>query len=171
METRLKGTKRWLCSKLKKTRQDKNGFWWLQLNLRNLKRSKHKSNCQRLCERCSRSKISVSFLCNVCNPVLCLSVSYLSLFFDIPISNSDFKLFFFKFFSFILVRCAQPRASSVMVEKRVLTSLLALKLFELLFFASALQKEARSFLKLHLNFIITYNKRSTEPIIKFTSLR
>ena len=69
---------------------------------------------------------------------------------------SDFKfrlqIIFVKKISFILVRCAQPRASSVMVEKRVLTSLLALKLFELLFFASTRQNCARSLLKSHLNF-------------------
>ena len=120
--------------------------------------SKLKRNCQRPRESCSRSKISVSFLFDVHNPVLHLSryknefSSCLSVIFIMPISNSDFKLFLIKSFSFTLVRCAQPRASSVMVEKRVLTSLLALKLFELLFFASALEKEARSLLKSHLIF-------------------
>ena len=85
----------------------------------------------------------------------------------------DFKLFLIKNFSFILVRCAQPRASSVMVEKRVLTSLLALKLFELLFFASALHNCARSFLRSHLFFLLLvfyhmYHSYYTYCLINFS---
>ena len=86
----------------------------------------------------------------------------------------DFKLFLIKNFSFILVRCAQPRASSVMVEKRVLTSLLALKLFELLFFASALHNCARSFLRSHLFFLLLvfyhmYHSYYTYCLINFSN--
>ena len=149
--------KRWLCSKLKTRQQDKKGFCRLQLTLRNLKISQHKSNTKDHAN-CSRSKISVLFLFNLRNPVPCLSgyQNYCSFLFIFVFVCSDFKfrlqIIFVKKISFILVRCAQPRASSVMVEKRVLTSLLALKLFELLFFASTRQNCARSLLKSHLNF-------------------
>ena len=107
--------KRWLCSKLKIRRQDKKSFWSLQITLRNLKRSQHKSNCQRPREPCSRSKMSVSFLFDVRYPVLHLSryknecSYYSSLFFSMPISNSDFKLFLLKKFQFhSCSMCATP---------------------------------------------------------------
>ena len=104
--------KRLLCSKLKATHQDKNGFWRLQLTLHNLKISKHKSNCQRPHERCSRSKFSISFLCNVRNPVLCLQFDC-SFLFIFVFRRSDFKfrlqIIFCKFLYFhSCSMCATP---------------------------------------------------------------
>ena len=84
METRAKG--------MKTRRQDKKGFWRLHLTLRNLKISQHKSNTKDHAN-CSRSKISVSFLFNLRNPVPCLSgyQNYCSFLFIFVFVCSDFK--------------------------------------------------------------------------------